>query len=230
MHTEPNPVRFLTLDQAVSELAEQISDFEIQRSKEHFQGYWGVVSLMLDDAPIVDDEYNKPFPKRYPAGVRLWKARELSVHRIGRDVFLGILPINARDPISGETISVGPQHWRTLALQDQNVRAGVVCAIGSETVVPLNGREWVVERSIFTKYKKNRKRWVAASNAGTGWLMTLMRSPKTATKRQYQDEAVRQFGISSREFRRIWRDCIRIAGSDWGRPGRPRNSKTQDMH
>ena len=27
--------------------------------------------------------------------------------------------------------------------------------------------------------------------------MTLMRSPKTATKRQYQDEAVRQFGISS---------------------------------
>src|SRR5271169_1905506 len=175
MHTEPNPVRFLTLDQAVSELAEQISDFEIQRSKEHFQGYWGVVSLMLDDAPIVDDEYNKPFPKRYPAAVRQWKTHELAVHRISRDLFLGIIPINARDPISGKTISVGPQHRRALALQDQNVRAGVVCAIGSETVVPLNGWEWVVERLVFTKYKKNRRRWVAASNACAGWLKTLMR-------------------------------------------------------
>jgi hypothetical protein len=56
-------------------------------------------------------------------------------------------------------------------------------------------------------------------------LRQLMASPKTKTKSDYKREAKTTFGVSGREFDRIWEQLSADTGGAWSQPGRPKSKR-----
>jgi hypothetical protein len=118
------------------------------------------------------------------------------------------------------------QDWWRCAFLREILRGGFVRAGVGEPIERADGRRVLIGEKAFAKLLRTRSssRPAAVRKDCAEWLQDLMRTgAKKKSKAKHQAEAFQRFGISEREFRRIWRASIKKTESNWGRPGRPPN-------
>jgi hypothetical protein len=196
------PVGYLTLDEAVILLAEDLSDREAPLAE--------LTSLEADLAGG-PKESREPYIKREIAVKKIYSA----LTRNELDAFVceaaNVFRVTAAD-------WRGPIHWR------ESIIGGVVRASLDAAISRHSGQRLLVSVDAFKNWLKDRpRRRLRAPKDCRLWLVAEMRESPGQSPRPkpwYLDEAQKRFGISEREFERAWDHAKQESGAEWGRAGR----------
>jgi hypothetical protein len=213
MTVDPELVGYATTCDAVTRLAAEISDRELPRR---------ILPDALDWRPAGEwpsDDLEKAKRAIARSTANSYK-REMAVLEIYRAFCHDDLAAIVRDSLSGEKFKITPLDWRGAALWRQTLIGGVVAASAGEHIGRYVGRLVQIKVEALDRWLKDRpgSGRIAAAEDCLSWLKAEMlanseRSPRA--KPSYFAEAVERFGVTRRNFDRLWAQAKQETGANW---------------
>jgi hypothetical protein len=192
------------LEQAVAQLAADISDQEVDEEQQRQK----------------NDTANLSFSELH------WLKREMAIARLYVAFCNGNLIAVVRDPLSGALFRMISTDWKGAAFWRETIAGGIVRAQMGEEIAPYEGRRILLDAEAFGAWlqAQQRRRSQPAKAACRKWLEAAMRQapnrgPKS--KDEWRREVKERFGVSGRAFDRIWAAALESTGANWGRHGAP---------
>lgn len=232
------PVGYISLDQAVTRLAANISDRdyqeEMRRFREHMRhldhirvevqkaGETGPTGQSQNEAETENrqsEEPENPDPARL-----LWGKRELAIAKLHAALCDGRLLALVREP-SGQIFQLTTSDFRGAVFWRDIILSGCVRAAGCEEIERHDGRRVLIDESALSAWLKKMTEHKPAvfDDDCQAWLEREMRaSPqRTRPKAYWRARAMEKFGVSARAFDRMWPNAIKNTGAHWDRAGAP---------
>jgi hypothetical protein len=208
---DPIPANYTTLPEAVARLSAGIADREIllEKNRERF-------SAVLGFRPLLN-ENNK-------AAELAWAKRQLAVWKLYDVLRDDALKAFVRDPASGMMFHLEPGDWRGAAFWENIIRCGIIRSSACEGIERHHGGRVLIEKASLDRWLASEKpRQPAAGSDCRSWLEREMRAnpdQTTKPKLEWSLDAKRKYGISRREFDRVWQSAIQRTGARWNLAGR----------
>jgi hypothetical protein len=160
-------------------------------------------------------------------GVRAWAKRETAIWKLYEALQNDALISIVRDPASGEMFRITAVDWHGAALWRDTIIGGEILALPDELIERYANRLALIETPAFDKWMKARPRKsVAGNDKCLAWLEAEMRANPTASphpKAHYLGEVKTRFGVSERQFDRLWDQAKQETGAKWKSGRRPKS-------
>jgi hypothetical protein len=194
MSADPIPAGYVTLPETVKRLAADLSNQEVMVS-----------------------------PDR--GSVLAWAKRENAVWKLHEALGKGALAAFVRSA-SGDMFRITADDWHGPVIVRNTFIGGVIHASVEAAISRHSGQRVLIDLAAFDKWMKARPRKsIAANNECLTWLEAEMRASPTASphpKAHYLGEAKTRFGVSERQYDRLWAQAKQETGAKW-KAGRRKN-------
>ena len=226
---DPIPEKFLTLPEAVTRVAANVSEITTELARKDFLKARQALGLSLPEAQPKESADLDPYSQPRKEALTSWTKRELAIQELQLALRDGVLVAFVRDPATGTMFRLEPADWRGAMFREEIIRGGEIRALPSESIFRHNGRRVLIEEASFGRWQATAKNRQSASafDACLVWLEREMRANpdrRGQSKREWRIDAKNKFNLTGRKFERAWQSAIHSTGATWGRPGAPRKS------
>jgi hypothetical protein len=243
---DPIPTGFITLPEALQQVADCVSEAHVENAKLDFQANLHAIAqirrgegqsataIPASPKPEAADSETSTRPSQ--EALFHWDKRNFAVAQLTMALQTGAISAMVRSPESGGLFRLTPSDWHFEPFREQIIRGGVIPPNASRGFECHHGRTVLIETADFeTWLRAEVKNWpeAAGEDLARQWLVHEMRaSPddKQKAKALWLEEAKRRFRLSEREFNAVWSNAVKETGSNWADPGAPNKSSQKSPH